>query len=190
MKKALASGVDLNYWDLSKITFPRMKEWARHEGFDFRELEIQDSQQHPSWQKILWVLWLLQEYDLVFWMDADVVIRDLEFCLSDLDSSGLTFSMDLCGICCGAFSSGREGIPVLEAVEAIRKLNPPFRKYEQDAMKLLMPWGLHDFQTIPQQVISNPQSGFTGVFAHHLWANGYRQKEDLILDAVKFTTKP
>lgn len=67
------------YKELSKLSRPVMQAYANQWGFDFFELDKSlDSNRPISWSKLLAVSKLLEDYEFVIYLDADVMILNLD----------------------------------------------------------------------------------------------------------------
>ena len=75
MKKLILSGYsgDL-YKNMSNMTFPLMEKYARKYNADSKLIEFANQERPASWQKIPAIKNELDKYDLVLWIDADIVI--------------------------------------------------------------------------------------------------------------------
>lgn len=71
--------------DLADLTNPSKAEYCRRWGYTFECAERSlDTTRHPSWSKILHVRNLLDDYDWVFWLDADALIMNPGVPIEDL----------------------------------------------------------------------------------------------------------
>lgn len=77
MKKILISGYNGEYFNkMSNITFPIMQEYALKYNIESALYELPLLGRPISWSKIPIIHQLLTKYDLVVWLDSDVVIKD------------------------------------------------------------------------------------------------------------------
>jgi hypothetical protein len=68
---------------LAEVTFPRLRRYAARHGLDVWCVNL-DGPRPPSWQKVLHMIEALDSgYERVLWVDADVVVGDLERNLFD-----------------------------------------------------------------------------------------------------------
>lgn len=75
--KIIVSGFSGSYFEhLSSITFPYMKRYADKYGMNSELRELPDFGRPASWSKIIIFNELLKQYDLVIWLDSDVLIVD------------------------------------------------------------------------------------------------------------------
>lgn len=79
MKIAVVTAFDKNFEALGNIAAENREEYCRRHGYACHILRDGfDTSRHPSWSKILFVKHLLEQYDWVFWTDADALImRDM-----------------------------------------------------------------------------------------------------------------
>lgn len=75
MKKLILSGYsgDL-YKNMSDMTYPLIEKYARKYNADSKLIEFINKERPVSWQKIPAIKNELDKYDLVLWIDADIVI--------------------------------------------------------------------------------------------------------------------
>ena len=79
MRKALCSigsGAYAKLLALSSRTFAAYA--ARHDYDLVLRHDADDASRHPAWSKVPLILQLLEEYDLVLWLDADAIIVELQ----------------------------------------------------------------------------------------------------------------
>lgn len=179
--KILLSSSDSRYLPISNITFPRMEAWAARHGWKFLPVDWEFIKPPKIFWKVKSINYHLAHGAQVLWIDADIKILDLNDAMTPFFSGeGFTFSEDKYGICAGMFySSGNQALNIVRAVSAIHDCKPPFRKFEQDAFKLLLPALKVEYRTIPESLVSNPETGSIGSFAHHHWANGAADKNEV-----------
>lgn len=61
--------------EIRKISWPLMEQYCKIHGYDFitrTEIILQD--RHPSWSKIPFLMELIQTYDVVLWIDDDILL--------------------------------------------------------------------------------------------------------------------
>jgi len=69
---SLATGT---FAELLDIAAPTFDAWAREQGYDLvLSTEHLDAARHPSWSKLALVEELLEQYEVVIWLDADTVV--------------------------------------------------------------------------------------------------------------------
>lgn len=93
---------------ISEITFPLLSHWANKWGCEFsRRTKLIDPDRNPSWNKIAMIQDLFRNHqcDRVIWLDADVLILNMDVNPDDLFSwYRMSVSSDFNGPCLGAFS--------------------------------------------------------------------------------------
>jgi len=81
-----------------KYVLPTQKEYALNNGFDFKLVkEKKSSERYPTWQKIKEIKARILNYDLVVWLDSDVMIMNQMKNIFDYHEQpyNLTISEDL-----------------------------------------------------------------------------------------------
>jgi hypothetical protein len=74
--KALATfGID-SHESLLRITLPRFRVYADLHGYDLMSCYVPISDRPAAWSKIPLLIQLLEEYESVLWLDADVLLVD------------------------------------------------------------------------------------------------------------------
>ena len=181
--KYLITGYTPDYMPIAKVTLPTMEMFAKRHNL---ELIVNEwSEGSDSSLKIRYAASMLP----CIWMDIDVVIlgsgNDL---MASLIDDGFSFSQDAYGICAGCFSaSGTVAYWILKALWCLGNTSRTPDKFEQDAFKVLIesfPKFNRFVKTIPERIISNPETGQIGTFAHHAWANGEKDKHK-VADGLK-----
>lgn len=105
MKILVLTLADQLYWSLARISNPNKAAYAAKHGYDFRAYSNSDNPARPtSWSKLRLVALALEEYDWVFWTDADSLIMNSEMKLEDLiEDKQLIVARDNNGINLGQF---------------------------------------------------------------------------------------
>lgn len=75
MRKIILSGYrgDL-YEDMSKMTYPLIEKYAKKYNADCKLIKFEETERPASWEKIPLIQNYLKEYDIVLWIDSDIVI--------------------------------------------------------------------------------------------------------------------
>jgi hypothetical protein len=77
MKKVLVTIYDDNYKDLAEIVLPNIESYAKKYGYELKiYTESQDPARHIYWSKIKACRRLVDDYELVFWLDIDSLFTD------------------------------------------------------------------------------------------------------------------
>jgi hypothetical protein len=85
MRLALATLYTTEIARMAEVTNPSKRAYCERWGYDFACLEgTLDPDRPPAWSKVLFVRRLLDEYDWVFWLDADALIMNPNVALEDL----------------------------------------------------------------------------------------------------------
>lgn len=75
MNKILISGYRGDeYKQISSLTFPLMEKYATKYNIDSALLEFPDCGRAASWYKIPSIIKMLETYELILWLDSDIVI--------------------------------------------------------------------------------------------------------------------
>ncbi len=72
MKYAICSLSDRTI--MSDISWPLMEKYCKRHGYDFITKTVPYHDRHPSWSKLLVLKELLQTYDIVVWLDDDIIL--------------------------------------------------------------------------------------------------------------------
>jgi hypothetical protein len=75
MNKIILTGYSGNlYKKMSQMTFPRIESYAKRYNADCKLIKFKNGNRPISWQKIPIIKKYLKKYDIVLWIDIDVVI--------------------------------------------------------------------------------------------------------------------
>lgn len=78
MKRLILTGCNMAQAELMDVTGPRMLIYANLHGIDFKMVRNYDPEIDPMWHKIPLILHELATYDQVIWIDADMIVTNLE----------------------------------------------------------------------------------------------------------------
>lgn len=175
VKTIVATMYDDRYLPIARVTEGRMKEWSQNTGAYFWA-DFDDPL--SGWDKLKLVREALLFGARAIWLDCDILIRDVYFQGLPEITEDLAFSVDSNGICTGAFiAHGKFALGLITAAMELPLLDTFFKK-EQDAIKgLLKLYPEFKPKLIPTDLISNPETGPVGKFAHHIWAGDYEDKQ-------------
>ena len=128
LKKILISGYNGDYFNrMSNITFPIMKQYALNYNMEYKLYELPYLNRPISWSKIPIIHELLNKYDLVIWLDSDVVIinqsEDITYQCNDNNIQYLA-NHNVAGNKnpnCGVWILKKDMIPILEQVWKMEK---------------------------------------------------------------------
>jgi hypothetical protein len=85
MKIALATLYTAEIARMAELTNPSKRAYCERWGYDFACVEgTLDPDRPPAWSKVLLVRRLLDQYDWVFWLDADALIMNPDVALESL----------------------------------------------------------------------------------------------------------
>jgi hypothetical protein len=82
MTKALITFAE-NMHEVAILTFTRMQQYAELHNYDFHCIHRYNTLP-ASWQKVYAFMEYLQTYDVVLWLDADALIRRIEYDISNV----------------------------------------------------------------------------------------------------------
>jgi len=86
MKIALCSLSDRE--DIRGLSWPLMESYCKRHGYDFvTQTETIFTDRHPSWSKIPLLRRLIQTYDIVTWLDDDIILTQPDVCIESLIKS-------------------------------------------------------------------------------------------------------
>jgi hypothetical protein len=90
------------------ITSKTHQAYALKYGFNFEVFKNYGYKAHPAFQKLELIKDRLDKYDLILWLDADMLVTNPDIDFRDLvgDRKGMIFSMDWNGKSDSMFSSG------------------------------------------------------------------------------------
>ena len=166
---------DDRYFPIMKVAYPAMEQWASHANFSLYPRYYSSI---SGWDKLKFVREALLSGARAIWLDCDILICDVYFQDLPTVTEDIAFSVDSNGMCTGAFiAHGKFALGLVTAAMALPLRNLFFKK-EQDAIKgLLKLYPELKQKHIPTDVISNPETGPVGKFAHHIWAGDYEDKQ-------------
>jgi hypothetical protein len=176
--RCIAQAYDENHSRLAEFTVPMMDSWCRKNGWSHvvhRVYPGEESWDH-NYRKYPLVQKLLPDYDVVAWMDLDVVPISGEDLV--VGPENVHISIDRHGMCAGVvvYRSCPWTTCYVHGLTSIVPKNGLYRTHEQDVLKVVSSIGdaaLHT-RTIPETVVSNPLSTreLTAPSFYHAWSNG------------------
>ena len=107
-----------SYRRIADITVPRMGLWSARNNITFSFVVREPfSLRYPYWTKLDVVREAISVSDTVIWMDADMLIIDMNRTVDDLTNSyaELVLAKDFNGICAGMFMLKKSGFDLLNA---------------------------------------------------------------------------
>ena len=164
MKILILTLADEPYWPIARISNPNKAAYAARHGYDFRAYSHSNDTRRPtSWSKLQLVANALEEYDWVFWTDADSLIMNSEMPLEYIIDkyADMIAAADENGLNTGQFLASPRAFDILiqadvkdeefmhhpwweqAAIHAVLKENPQYRVKVVDQSKLnrLVPSG-------------------------------------------------
>lgn len=133
---------DDRYAELGAITNQSKKKYASARGYDYSLRSNRPrGETPPFWHKLVLVHQMLEYYERVIWMDADIIVTNPMVSLMQFSPANIHFSRDWGTdattdehFSCGAYVAHKCNMPVIE--EALRRtehIRSPFG--DQDALR-------------------------------------------------------
>ena len=176
------------YAEMGNIAAERARQYCDRHGYKLRVFRDMPIVGDPFWSKVKRLRLISLEpraFDAyLFWMDADTLILDLDYPLTNLISSdGMDISQDSNGLCTGVFgvhtkTKSRTLLGIWLFLGQVRdetEFGQP-GLHEQATLMLLereFPAVRSMIHRIPESVVSCPTTGLAdcaGAFIHHFWA--------------------
>ena len=177
-----------NYKDIGEINAHRWETYCQRYGYEWTCPTPISVDIHPYWQKIHYISWALQsDTDIVVWTDIDIVVRDMEFDISDigyLSNRFILVSSDQWGLCAGfmfirntawskSFFSNMLFLGDMD--EQLQKKKYTRLLRDQNTIRYLcegFPSVQKNIYLIDEGIISCPETVEAKAPMHHFWANG------------------
>lgn len=94
MKPLILTGYTSHIQEIAELCLPSKRQWAKRHGCDFLVLTDQDfprERGHPSFQKLRWIHKILSRGEPIIWLDADVMVMNLNVTPESLLPVGATW---------------------------------------------------------------------------------------------------
>lgn len=141
MKTLVLTAYDDAFAPLGDITTLGKDRYAMRHGYDFRLRRTKPIGLAPLWWKQELVIEALREYEMVLWMDCDVLVTNPYRSIEGL-TEGIHLSKDWGQdaitdghFSCGAYAASHQSLPVFLECESYRNEHPDAPFGDQDALR-------------------------------------------------------
>ena len=177
LRRCIVQAHDEHHDKLAEFSVPIISSWCKRNMWNHIVHRVSSDQEawDHNYRKYPLVRSLLTSYDIVVWMDLDVIPVSEEDLILTYDN--VQISSDRHGLCAGvvAYRSCAWTVSFVEGLTAIIPKWGLHRTHEQDTLKALSILGdaSNHVRTIPETVVANPGSPRTGKppAFYHAWSN-------------------